>query len=185
MKVNLFDIDPITKQAKITKHVQDIWYLREIVNKYGNDIALKLFQIFDKVHDLSIEHNPFANLPEDTKYETILRTLSPEIVTEVDMDDIIIEQALDLVGELYQTQKSRAYKAIKVAYDNIIKKLEYTDISLLKEDGNMGEINKALDAFENLNKKMSTAYKELEEEMNITQVRGGGKVRRKPQEDLE
>lgn len=184
MRVNLFEIDQ-KGSAKITKAVQEIWYLKAIVDLYGESNALKLFQIFDKVYNLNPNENVFANLPDDNKYETILRSTYPELETLVDLDSDLIEQALDLVGELYETEKYRAHRAIKKAYNRIIKELEYTNIVLTKEGGNMAEINKALSAFEDLNKKLSNSYAELEAEMNIAQVRGGGQRRRKTQEDLE
>jgi len=175
MRINLFDIDQKTGKAKITKHVQEIWYLNTIVEEFGEDNALKLFKIFDMVYNLNPEENVFANLPDDTKYETILRSTYPELETLVDMNSDLIEQALDLVGELYETEKYRAHRAIKKAYNRIIKELEYTGISLDKESGNMGEIKKALDTFEDLNKKLSSSYKELEEEMSTSTRRGGRK----------
>jgi hypothetical protein len=184
MKINLFDIG-LDGQPKITKHVKDIWYLNAILEKYGEENAIKLFKIFDFTYNLNPQENPFANLPEDTKFETIFRSTYPELEALIDMNDDIIESAIDLVGELYETNNYRAYKAIKIAYEKIIKELEFTHISLNKEDGNMAEINKALNAFEDLKKKLSSSYKELEEEMNVKQARGGGQVRRRQQEELE
>lgn len=172
MKVNIFNFDKSGK-ARITKHVKDIWYLSAIVDKYGEDNALKLFRVFDFVHNLNPEENPFANIAEENKYETVLRSTYPELETLIDLEDDLIEQALDLIGELYETPKYRAYKAIKVMYEKLIKEMEYTDVSLRKEDGNMGEIKKALDSFKELNKEQNESYKELEEEMAITMLRGG------------
>jgi len=184
MRVNLFDIDN-KGAAKIPKPIKEIWYLKAILDKYGEEKALKLFQIFDKCYNLNPNENPFANLTEDTKFETVLRSTYPELEHEIDMEDDLIQQALDLVGELYETNKYRAYKAIKIAYEKIVKQLQYTHISLSKEDGNMAEINKALAAFEDLNKKQNSAYKELEDEMQVKQVKGGGVARRRPQQELE
>ena len=184
MKVNLFDIDK-TGKAKITSHVKDIWYLSAIVDKYGEENALKLFKIFDFVHNLNPVENPFANLPGENKYETILRSTYPELDLVVDLEDDLIQQALDLVEELYSTNKYRAYKALKTAYDKLTKELEFTDLSIRKEDGNTGELKKAIEIFESLNKKLSESYKELEEELGVAQYKGGVKSQRKKQEDLE
>lgn len=172
MKINLFDFDKNGK-ARITKHVKDIWYLNEIVDRYGEANALKLFRIFDFVYNLNPEENPFANIAEENKYETVLRSTYPELETIIDLEDDIIEQALDLVGELYETPKYKAYKAIKVMYEKLIKEMEYTEVSLRKEDGNMGEIKKALESFKELNKEQHESFKELEEEMNKMNRRGG------------
>ena len=184
MRVNIFDIDN-KGNASFTKHVKDIWYFQHIRDTYGDQNALKLFQIFDKCYDLNPQTNVFANLPENKKFETILRSTYPELEVTVDLEDDVIIQAIDLVEELYETEKYRAHKAIKIAYNRVIDELKFTHVSLSKEDGNMGEINKALSAFDDLNKKLSSSYKELEEEMNMIQVRGDGKKRRKTQEDLD
>jgi len=184
MKVNIFDIDNNGK-AKITKATKDIWYLQEIIDKYGEQNSLKLFQIFDKCYDLNPNTNPFANLSSNNKYETILRSTYPELELVVDMEDELIEQALDLVEELYATPKYRAHKAITELHEKILTQIRFTPVSLDKMDGNMAEVNKALSALEDLNKKTNDSYKELEEEMNVEQIRGGGKKNRKKQEDLE
>jgi len=184
MKVNIFDFDSKGK-PKITQQVKDIYYLQAIVEKYGEENALKLFKIFDFVHNLNPNENPFANLPEENKFETILRSTYPELDLVVDLEDELIESALDLIEELYETMKYRAYKVIKIAYEKIVKEIEFTDINLTKESGNIGEIKKALETFEGLNKKLSTSYQELEEEMNVVRVRGGGQARRKTQTELE
>lgn len=184
MKVNLFDKDKSGK-VRITNHVKDIYYLSAILEKYGEDNALKIFKIFDFVHNLNPNENPFANLPEENKYETVLRSTYPELDLLIDLEDELIVSALDLVGELYETPKYRAYKALKVAYDKLIKELEYTHMSLRKDDGNVAEVKKALEVFENLNKKLSESYSELEEEIGVIKNRGGVKSQRKKQEDLE
>jgi hypothetical protein len=184
MKINLFDFDK-TGKAKITKHIKDIWYLSAILEKYGEENALKLFKVFDMVYNLNPTENPFANLAEDNKYETVLRSTYPELDLVIDLEDDLIEQALDLVGELYETPKYRAYKAIKMTYEKVVRELEFANIDLTRESGNMGEIRKALDSFEDLNKKQNESYKELEEEMEITQVKGGGQARRKIQSELD
>lgn len=172
MRINLFDIDDKGK-AKITPHVKTIWYLQYIVDKYGKDDALKLFKIFDMVYNLNPQENPFANLPEENKYETVLRSTYPELERSVDLEDEIIEQALDLVGELYETPKYRAFKVIKKTHEKILKQLEFTPISLTKDEANMGEITKALNAFEELNKKMAISYKDYEDEMEVIRLKGG------------
>ena len=72
-----------------------------------------------------------------------------------------------------------------MTYEKVVRELEFANIDLTRESGNMGEIRKALDSFEDLNKKQNESYKELEEEMEITQVKGGGQARRKIQSELD
>lgn len=184
MKVNLFDFDKSGK-AKITKHVQDIWYLSAIVEKYGEANALKLFRIFDFVHNLNPDENPFAITNEENKYELVLRSTYPELEVVIDLEDDLIEQALDLVEELYETPKYKAYKLLKITHEKISKVLEYAHISVDKEDGNIDKIKQALIQITDLNKGLSESYKELEEEMEVSQGRGGVTLSRKKQEELD
>lgn len=171
MKINLFDIE--NGKPKITKHVQDIWYLKAIVDDYGEAIALKLFKIFDFMFNLDTKENPYVNIKEINKFETILRSTYPELEKEVDLDSNIIELAMDLVEELYETPKYRAYKVIKKAHEKLLNEVEHTPFILTKEDGNMSDITKALTAFEDLGKKLSNAYIEVQEEIGGSVMRGG------------
>ncbi len=171
MRVNLFDIDKNGK-AKITNHVKGIWYLNHILEKYGEDISLKIFQIFDKVHNLNYQINPFANIEDDKKFETVLRSTYPELETLVDLEEDIILRALDLVEELYSTESYRAYQVIKTTYNKLNNKIKYSNLSIDKDTGNMGELSKALSLLPELKKQMSVAYTELEEEMDLVKFRG-------------
>lgn len=172
MKVNIFDIDS-KGIPKITKHVKNIWYLNYIVETYGEQNALKLFKIFDFVYNLNPKENPFANLIEENKFETVLRSTYPELETSMDLEDDVIIQALDLVGELYDTPKYRAYRILKITHEKILKQLEFASIHLTKDEGNMAEITKALNMSEELSKKMNDAYKEYEDEIEILRHKGG------------
>lgn len=172
MKVNLFDIGA-DGNPKITKHVKNIHYLNKILKTYGEENSLKLFKIFDFVYNLNPQENPFANLPEENKFETVLRSTYPELIDIIDFEDEMIERALDLIEELYDTPKYRAFKVLKLTYEKILKELEFSNITLTKDEGNMAEINKATLALEDLGKKMNAAYKEYEEELDILTLKGG------------
>lgn len=172
MRVNLFDIDKDGK-TKITKHVKDIWYLQAIVDKYGETNALKIFKVFDNVHNLNYQINPFANLEDDKKFETVLRSTYPELELTVDLEDDLIMQALDLVEDLYSTEAYRGYQVIKTTYNKLNNKIKFSNLSIDKDTGNMGELQKALSLLPELKKQMKTAYSELEEEMDVIKFRGG------------
>jgi hypothetical protein len=171
LRVNIFNIE--NGKAKITDAVQNIHYLNSIVKLYGSDIALKIFLVFDKCYDLNPSSNVFANIPEDEKFETVLRSTYPELDDMVELDSDLILNAFELIGELYSTPKYEKYKSLKIAYEKLSKELRFVNVSLDKDTGNSGEITKCMTAMTQIEKEMSTAYKELEDEMNIIHIRGG------------
>jgi len=172
MRVNIFDIDA-TGACKITKHIQEIWYFKELLNNLGEQNALKLFKVFYKCHDLNPKENIFANLPEDSKLETVLRATYPELAAFVDFEDELVQMAYDLVGECYDTTAYRAHKAVKTAYDKMVYAINFMQLSLEKDSGNTAELQRALKLFDELDIKYKQTFKDLEEELNIVTLRGG------------
>ena len=171
MRVSIFDIDDKGK-AKITSHCKNIWYLNDIINRYGADTALKLFQVFDKCYDLNPNTNIFANIPESTKLETVLRATYPDIDKVVDIHDEVIEQAFDLIGELYTTPKYEAYKVIKTAYEKISTEVKFAKVDLSKEEGNVKQFEVAIKLLEDLGPKLDKAFEELEKEQGSIRYHG-------------
>lgn len=172
MRINLFD-KTIEGKIIITENAKSIWYIRDIIKNIGEESACKLFFVFDKCYDLNPMTNPFINIPEEEKFEVVLRATYPELDQLIDLDDEIILEAFDLIGELYSTPKYEKYKALKMAYEKMVKTLKYVRPSLEKDTGNSGEIKKCIDALEDIEVKMKTAYTELEEEMSLLHHRGG------------
>lgn len=184
MRANIFDIDE-TGACKITKHIQEVWYFKELLDQLGEQNVLKLFKVFDKCHDLNPKENMFANLPEDTKLETVLRATYPELATVVDFEDVLVQMAYDLVEECYDTAAYRAHKAVKTVYDKLVYAIYFMQLSLEKDSGNTAELQRAMKLLDELGVKQKETFKELEEELNIKIGRGGSKVRRDSAKELE
>jgi len=90
--VKLFHID------KGVAHITDVCYttymLKDIIDKYGEQIAVKIFTVFHYMCDLSSE-NPYSRISESEKLEFIIRNVCPELPLEIDWDDEFILEALE------------------------------------------------------------------------------------------
>ena len=167
--IKIFDIkDGI---AKPTEHCYSIGFLKDILDEYG-DNACKIFIYLHYMCSLNPEDNPFFNVPQIQKKEVIVRNVCPEI----DVETPLIEMALELIKELYETPHYRAYLAFKNTMDKISYELEYAKVHLTKEDGNSGEIAKAMKVYNDIKINYKEAYKEMLEEMQVATV-WGGKIR--------
>ncbi len=143
-----------------TEFSYTIGYLKDIIDEYG-DNAGKIFCYLHYMCSMNPNDNPFCNIEEIKKKEVIVRTICPEI----DVDNPLIEIALDLIKELYETPTYRIHLAFKKTIDKIANELNYVHISLLKEDGNVGEIQKSLKMYQDLKKEYKESYQELMQEM--------------------
>lgn len=159
-------------KVSITDHTRTIWYYNNIIEKYGEHIALKLFIVLHYVADLSPD-NPFHDISENEKLETIISGICPEIVLEIDWNDYEIIDAIEYTRKLYETKAYRKYLASKSLWDKLSKKVYTTYVDLTKADGNSGEIQKAFKLFSEIGEQMKKDYEEFVEELGVRKMRGG------------
>ena len=159
--IKLFDIQEGV--AKPTAHCFTIGYLKDIIDEYGEN-APKIFMYLHYMCSMNPNDNPFADRPEIEKKEIITRNICPEL----DIDTPLIELTLDLVKDLYETPHYRAFKAFKNTMDKISYELEYAKIHLTKEDGNSGEIQKAMKVYNDIKLNYKEAREAFMEEMQVT-----------------
>lgn len=165
----------INGKATISDHSRNIWYLSNLIDKYGDDDALKLFTVFQYVVDLR-PTNPFANVAEHEKLETVIRSVCPELSISIDWDDIEITECVELTRKLFETSSYRNYLASKILADKINYKIEHTYVDLTKEGGNSGEIKKGYDLFTSVTEQTKKIYQEfLDEQPGTVQIKGRGK----------
>lgn len=153
-----------------TEHCHAIWYLKNIIDEYGEQNAAKIFYYFHCMWSLDPDDNPFANVQEDQKKEIITRNVIPP---NIDIDDPLIEEGLELTGVVYDTANVRMHRGFKRVMDKLSYELNFVHISLNKEDGNSGEIKKASDLYKQLKIDCKESYKEMMEELGTTEARGG------------
>ena len=161
-------------KATISEFARNIWYLSNLMDKYGEEDALKLFTVFQYAVDLR-PTNAYANVAEHEKLETIIRSVCPELSISIDWDDIEITECIELTRKLFQTAGYRNYLASKTLADKINYKIEHTYVDLTKEGGNSGEIKKAYDLFTSVTEQTKKIYQEfLDEQPGTMQVKGRG-----------
>lgn len=174
MKINLFDIK--NGVARITNHCHTIWYLKDIIDMYGEANAVKIFIIFQYMADMNPDSNPFANVNEVEKIEVIIRAVCPELSISIDWDDELILECIELTRKLFETPTYRTYLASKRLIDKFTVQLDSVSISLYKDDGNVGEIKKGYEMYEVVKEGAKRAFKEFEQENGKVIGRGGRTV---------
>lgn len=170
MRINLFNFDG--KNVKLTEHCYTNWYLKAIIDKYGENVALKIFIVFQYMSDLT-DANPYTNVSENEKLETIIRAVCPELPLEVDWNDELITEALELTRKLYETQNYKIYRAIKTQMDDFEEKLRTANLVLTKNDGNAKIIKEGFDLHGYLKDRMKQAKADLMEENKAVSAKGG------------
>jgi len=169
---NLFNF--VNNRATISDHVRNIWYYNNIIEKYGEEDACKIFTVFQYMADLR-PTNVYHNIAEQEKLETILRTVCPELSISIDWDDIEMTEAIELTRKLFETPKYRNYLASKTLADKINYQIHTTYVDVSKESGNSGEIKKAYDLFTMVTEQTKKIYQEfLDEQPGMVKVKGRG-----------
>lgn len=160
-------------KATITDHTRTIWLYNDMIQKYGEDIAVKIFLVLHYMADLTLD-NPFANIAEQEKLETILTNVCPELPLEIDWNSIELIEAVDFTRKIYETQSYRYYLANKVLVDKLNEALKYSIVDTSKESGNSGEIKKATELFSTLKDLGRKIYQDFLEENSTKTVWGKG-----------
>lgn len=172
--IKLFDVK--NGKATITDHCYTNVYYNNIIKTYGESDAVKIFTVFQYMADLNPETNPYANLSEIEKLEVIIRACAPDLPLTVDWDDELIEEGIEITRKLFETATYRAVLAIKTLRDRLTEAIQEAQVSVYKEDGNVGELNKALAMYESVNESARKAYSEFEAENGSIQRKGGRKA---------
>lgn len=162
--IKLFDIE--NNVVKPTAHCENIVWLKSIGKRWPEE-KLKIFSYLFYMA-CSSQENPFFNLPEEEKQDTILTSidLDFEIVEEEQ-----VEEALKLALKLYETPTIRAYYGIKTALDNIAEFMASTQITAGK-DGNITQFKGVVKDFDDMRRSFKGVAKDLEAEQQA-HVRGG------------
>lgn len=172
--IKLFDVK--NGKATITDHCYTNIYYNNIIKKYGEDTAVKIFTVFQYMSDLNPETNPYANVSEIEKLEVVIRSCASDLPLDIDWDDELLVEGMELTRKLFETGAYRAYLAIKGMRDKLTEEMNLVNISMYKEDGNVGEVKKALEVYETINESTKKAFSEFEAENGTVQRKGGRKA---------
>lgn len=161
--IKLLEIE--NKTVKPTEHCHTINWLKVIMDKWPED-AVKIYAYIFYLACPS-EENPYFNLPEQDKEETIIQDLGIEFSLEE--DEII--NAINNAIKLYETPTLRAYMGIKMALDNMAEYMGSTTITGGR-DGNIAQIRQVAKDFDAIRQSYKGVAKDLEAEQE-SHVRGG------------
>lgn len=164
MAIRLFDIE--NGKVKATEYCYTIETFKKIIDEYPEDYN-KIFAFFHFMSSLDERDNPFANVPESDKEEMILK----EIGGNFSVEEELIYKGLELTKKLYETTTYFAYLSIKVALEKLGKYLRTMTV-VDGRDGNIGDILRAAEKYDNICKSFEARYKAFKEE-NSTTSRGG------------
>ncbi len=160
--IRLFEID--NGVLKETEHCHSILWLKKIRDNYPQNY-LKIYEYLFYMSCMSQE-NPYFNLEENVKEETILDDIGADFSTE----DDLIRDALTKTQKMYETVTVRAYNNICIMLDNLG---DYMRTTKIKDgrDGNVNSLIRAGKEYDNLRKSFKGIAKDLEAEQQ-TLVRG-------------
>lgn len=162
-------------EAHITDHTKGTWVYNTFIKELGDEIAVKLFKVFHYMADMSLE-NPYRNISELEKLETLVRAYCPELpIEKVDWNSWEINEAIEFTRKAYETASYRKYLASKNLADKITYQIHTTYVDVSKESGNSGEIKKAYDLLTIVNEQTKKLYEEYLDEIGTIQVKGQGK----------
>lgn len=164
MIIRIFDI--ANGQLVPTEHCYTLKPLKAMMDQFPEqymDMYKYVFYMTCPNPDL----NPFFNAPEDKKEEQIMRYVNMDFST----DEPLIEEAMKMCRELYETPTYRAYRGIKIMLDNLAKLME-TPITTGR-DGNGPFLLKAATEFREVRESFKGVYNDLKEEQS-SRTRGGG-----------
>ena len=140
--------------------------LKTIIEEFPEE-HLQIFQYVFYMTYPNPDLNPFFTTPELEKESIILREIDADFSTE----DDLVQDALKLCRQLYETPTYRAYKGIQSMLDKLARYMEQTPIEHGR-DGNINSIVNAAAKFEQIRSSFKGAYSDLMEEQKST-VRGG------------
>lgn len=171
MASKLFDI--VGGRAKLTEHCYTIEDFKQIIDTFGEDIATKIFTVYHYMADLNPDTNPFANVSEVDKLETIVRATCPKLPIEIDWNDDIFQEGIELTRTCYATGSYRGYLALKTLRDKLVYTVQNTPVSASKDDGNTSELDRLLKVLETVTESTRKAFSEFEAENGTVQRKGG------------
>lgn len=152
-----------------TEHCYTIKFLKDVMDEYPEDhmaIYAYLFYMTCPNEDL----NPYFNMPEEDKEETILKDVNANFFCE---DELIME-ALKRCKELHESPTSRAYHGIKIALDNMAQVMAETKPTFGR-DGSATALLRIAKDFDDVRQSYKGVYKDLQDEQQ-TRTRGGGSL---------
>ena len=142
--------------------------LKNVFDEFGGN-AGKVFAYLHYMNDMNPETNAFAKIDEARKQEIIIRQTCPELDI---IENEVVEDANELVAELYATDGSKMYRAFKIVWEQVATELSEGQVSLGAE-GNWKDVLSAVKSYKDLKESLRLALKDFQEELGLITAKGG------------
>lgn len=149
----------------VTAEAYIIPEIKAIIDKYD----MKAEPYLAYVVYMSSPNSPYINVPNDEKVETIVYDIIQSL-GDFDIEDPLLEKAVDKLKSLYTSTMVRKYEAAKILHDKFTKYMREKEITEGK-DGNMTELMRILERLGSEMKSFKDLEKQVEEELK-TKMRG-------------
>lgn len=164
--IELFTVED--KIVRPTVHCHTISWLKRIMDEHPDD-HVKVYAYLFYMTCPNEQLNPYFNLPEEDKEQTIMQDIEAQFSSE---EDAIIE-ALEKCHQMYETPTMRAYKGMSSMIERLAKYMNDTPI-VHGRDGNINSLLAAAKNFDSIRNSFKGVAKDLQEEQKASRRRGGG-----------
>ena len=158
-------LDYIDGEIVITPEAYIVKELNDIINKHGKDAPSYLAY----VHLMTWPESPYINLPEDEISDTITYDVI-QATGDFEVEDELIQPALERLSKLWDTEAKRYYRALKVGMRKTSQLMESEEATSGK-DGNLSEFNRMIREAGSTLKSFKEVEKIIDEEIK-TKMRG-------------
>lgn len=170
--IQLVELDTKNSRVIINEHCYMINYLKKIIDLYEDEVQrIKVFTYLFYITCLDKTRNPYIDLPEDAKEETILKDLD----IDFSLDEVEIIEARKRLDEVFTTPTRRFYLDLKIGIEKLGKYLRETTIDHGR-DGNLAPYTNALKSYRAISKEFKLIEKEYNDELSETRLRGGAET---------
>lgn len=149
-----------------TEHCHTIKWLKAIMDEYEDPEVYLNAYAYVFYMTCPSQENPFYNVPEDSKEDQILDS----ITINFDTEDDVIQTALEKAESLYETPTLRAYIGMKKMIDNLATYMGTTKI-VHGRDGNISALVQAAKNLQAIRESFKGLSADLAAEQQ-TKVRG-------------
>ena len=167
MSIQLFDLKNGVVVPSV--HCYNLSILKDIMEAYPEEY-INVYSYLFYMTCPDPELNPFVDMRDEDKEETIIDSLNIEFSIE---DELIIS-AIEFCKQLYTSPTLRAYTGIKTMLDRLATYMEETPITHGR-DGNITAIVNAAAKFDQIRQSFKGAHEDLKKEQKGS-VRGNQRL---------
>ena len=159
-------LDYLDGEIVITPEAFIIKELNDIIKKYGDKEACPYLSY---VHLMTWPESPYITLPEDEISDAITFDVI-QACGDFDLDEPLIQPAIERMYSLWDTESKRYYKALKIGMRKTSQIIESEEV-ISGRDGNLSEFNRMIREAGSTLKSFKDVEKIIDDEIK-TKMRG-------------